>query len=593
MPMDLRQRPYLLFDGAMGTYYSGRTAAEEGSSCELANLSDAQTIVDIHRSYIQAGAQALRTNTFAANTASLGADLDTVLRVVRAGYRNAVEAARGQEILIFADIGPIPGLKDEEAMQEHRVMIDAFLAEGAAHFIFETWSDAAIPIECARYIKDQLPGAFVLVQFGIMPDGYTRMGKTGESIIQSVRESGVVDAYGFNCVSGPSHLLEYLRKTGLTDSRFSIMPNAGYPTTINHRTVFDISPEYFAGKMLEIHALGVQILGGCCGTTPAHIRILSERLQSGDIPTQAAGVQKRVEQTEIGSRPPHRLRELIASQHKFLAVEMSPPLNTDVADFMEKAKAAKAAGANVITIPDCPIARARMDSGILSVKLKRELGIDVLPHLTCRDRNINAIKAMLLGLSAEGVDNLLLISGDPIPAADRLQIKGVFDFNSRRLAAYIHELNQDIFQSAPFFLAGALNINAANFHHELARAEKKAQAGMELFFTQPVFSEQAAENIRLAAQMLPVPICAGIMPIVSYKNAVFINNEISGIHVPPEIVERFRGKDREACFPISVQTSLEYVRSIYADVSGFYLITPLKRSDIIVELIQEIRRIET
>ena len=273
---------------------------------------------------------------------------------------------------------------------------------------------------------------------------------------------------------------------------------------------------------------------------------------------------------------------------KIIAVELDPPIDTEIEFFMSSAKKLQEIGVDTITIADCPIARARVDSSLLACKLKRDLGITPIPHMTCRDRNINATKALLLGLNIEGVRDVLVVTGDPIPTAQRDEIKAIFNFNSKILANYIRELNETSF-GTPFNIYGALNINAVNFESELRKAKQKVESGVTMFLTQPVLTAQAVENIKRAHEELEAKILGGIIPVVSYRNACFMNNEISGINVADEIISLYEEADKERASKLAVTISTEIARTIETYVDGYYLITPFKRIDLITEIVRNIK----
>ena len=240
----------------------------------------------------------------------------------------------------------------------------------------------------------------------------------------------------------------------------------------------------------------------------------------------------------------NKLLSKLNKGEKVIAVELDPPLDADIGFFMKGAKILKTLGVDAITIADCPIARARVDSSLLACKLKRELDITAIPHMTCRDRNINATKALLLGLNIEGVNNVLVVTGDPVPSAKRDEIKAMFSFNSVVLAKHITTLNEEIFKS-PFNICAALNINAINFEAQLNQAKKKIENGVSVFLTQPVLTKEAVENLKLAKETLDAKILGGIIPVVSYRNACFMNNEISGINVSQEIIDLYKDVSKE------------------------------------------------
>jgi len=586
--MNIKENP-LIFDGAMGTYYES-ICEKSLSKCELANIYDKDTILKIHKEYINAGCKAIRTNTFGANKTSLEGDFDTVKQVIEKGYEIAIEATKGTEVLVFADIGPISYLETTDLWESYKEIVDLFLNLGAKHFIFETFSSDEYLLELSKYIKEKNPKAYILIEFAVSPEGYTRLGKSGKKFIEKVVQLPFIDACGFNCFSGPYHLLQYIKTLNIENKTISVMPNSGYPTIINNRTFFDNTKEYFAEQMLEIAKEGVAILGGCCGTTPEFIKETVAKIK-GLSPSEIVP-SKQIEKTNIEKTVvKNLLLEKINNGKKIIAVELDPPMDTQIDFFIDSAKKLKEQGVDAITIADCPIARARVDSSLLACKLKRELDITTIPHMTCRDRNINATKALLLGLNIEGVNNVLVVTGDPIPSAQRDEVKGMFSFNSAILANYITNLNETVF-SSPFNICGALNINAKNFDSQLVQAKKKIENGVTMFLTQPILTKQAVENLKLAHEELPAKILGGIIPVVSYKNACFMNNEISGITVSEEIIEQYKDISKEEAGILAVKISTEIAKEIEPYVDGYYLITPFKRIDIISEIIKNISVIE-
>lgn len=585
--LDIRtylQDHVLIFDGAMGTYFSSQTN-EANTNCELANLTLPNEILSIHHAYLEAGAKAIKTNTFAANCTSLEMDFLEVKKVIEAGYTLAKEAVGNREAFIFANIGPIFREGKEDLFTDYQEIVDAFLLLGATNFLFETFSEGEDLLKVAAYIKQKQPEAFILVEFAMAPDGYTRQGELGMALYQTFAEADHIDAVGFNCVSGPSHLLKQVKQLERGRKPLAIMPNAGYPTVINNRTYFDYSPEYFAKQMKEMVSLGVNIVGGCCGTTPKFISALSSELR--DVKQFSCKLVEKQASQDAGVREnPNPILKKLQSGQKIFAVEVDPPLDANVDFFMDSARKLKELQIDLVTIADCPIARARVDSSLLACKLKRELNIEPLPHMTCRDRNINATKALLLGLSIEKIQNVLVVTGDPVPTAERNEVKGVFNFNSSVLANFIGSLNENVLLQ-PFLVYGALNINAKHFALEIKRAKNKIKHGVHAFLTQPALSDQAVHNLQMAKQELSVPILGGIMPIVSHRNACFMNNEISGITVSDEIVARYEGLDREEASRLAIEISLDMMKRISPYVDGFYLITPFKRIELITEIIAQ------
>ncbi|MBQ9331165.1 MAG: methylenetetrahydrofolate reductase, partial [Oscillibacter sp.] len=273
---------------------------------------------------------------------------------------------------------------------------------------------------------------------------------------------------------------------------------------------------------------------------------------------------------------------------RVIAVELDPPPDDDGTAFLTGVRALRAAGADAVTIADCPVGRPRADSSILACKLKRELGVEPLPHLTCRDRNLNATKALLLGLSMEGVHNVLLVTGDPIPTENRDEVKGVFNFNSRKLARYVAGLNETVLKT-PFRIFGALNVNARNFEIQLRMACEKEACGVDGFLTQPVLSPEALENLKLARATLKGKLLGGIYPPVSHRNACFLNNEIAGIRVSEEILSLYEGKDRQEAEDLAVELAVRIASDIAPYTDGLYLMTPFQRIGLMTRILSRVR----
>lgn len=577
----LESKP-LIFDGAMGSYYG----EQYDGKCELANLTNPDRIIEIHKQYIEAGCMAIKTNTFAANKVSLETDLDTVKEVIKQGVQIAFEAVDGRDVVIFGDIGPIPYV-EESPINEYKLMIDTFFENGIDNFLFETLGSDEYLEELAKYIKQKNKNSFIIIQFAVSPDGFTRIGLSGKNIYKRVIEIEEIDAVGFNCVSGANHLYEYIKQFKQSQKYISIMPNAGYPTVRNNRTIFENSSDYFAEMLYKTAHLGVHILGGCCGTTPEYID-KTVKIMTGFKRPKLIEYTTKEQKDSQEIKKENELMKKICDGKKVIAVELDPPASAEIASFMEGAKRLKYHGVDAITIADCPLARARVDSSLLACKLKRELDITPIPHMTCRDRNINATKALLLGLNVEGVENVLVVTGDPVPTPQRDEIKTMFSFNSAILAKHISELNETVF-TTPFGICGALNVNAKNFDSQLKHAQKKIENGISLFLTQPILTEQAMDNLRKAKEVLPAKILGGIIPIVSHRNACFMNSEISGINVSQEIIDSYENKTREEASELAVKISTNIAQKISDYVDGYYIITPFNRVDIIEKIIQGIK----
>ena len=583
----LQTRP-LLFDGAMGTYYK----AAPGVECEQANLTDPAGVLAVHREYLAAGADAVKTNTFSLPRLA-AAHAPGWEQLAQAGWQLAVQAAEETGAAVFADLGPAPDTEAVPAGQVYTAVAKQFAALGARNFLFETLSSDAGLLDAVGAIKAEVPDAFVLVSFAVLPDGYTREGMYCKDLARRMQESGIVDAVGLNCVSAPGAMRTLAKQLGGT-LPLSVMPNAGYPIVTRTQVKYQGRPEYFARELGRLAAEGtVQILGGCCGTTPAHIAALRAELDSLPVVEKTAPAEEfsTVKEQTVENEDAF-LRKLNAGE-KVIAIELDSPRNADLTGYLEGAKKLKAAGADLLTIADCPIAQARMDSSLVACRVHRELGLCTLPHMTCRDRNLNATKALLLGLYAEGVREVLAITGDPIPTAERDEVKNVYQFNSRKLAQYIVSLaGEGREMPGPMTVFGALNLNARNFDVELRRAKEKLENGMSGFLTQPVLSAQAVENLKKSRKTLgaDAKILAGIMPVVSQRNAIFMENEINGIHVEDWIIEKFAGLDRAQGEELGLAISLEMAKAALPYADGLYLMTPFNRVALMERLIGRLKQ---
>ena len=582
----LARKP-LLFDGGMGTYYK----AKPGTECEQGNLLDPAGVRKVHREYLAAGAEAIKTNTFGLPRMAAARQPDWQA-LARAGWKLAAEAAVETGAAVFADLGPAPDTEAAPAGSIYTAVAGCFVEQGAKNFLFETLSSDAGVLEAVQAIRARVPDAFVLVSFAVLPDGYTREGQYGRELVRRMTESGLVDAVGFNCVSAPGAMRALMQQLGGSKLPLSVMPNAGYPVVTRTQVKYQGKPEYFAKELARIAAEGVRILGGCCGTTPAHIAALRAALDSLPAVEKAApAVQVSTPEAPTVEKDDAFLRKLNAGK-KVIAIELDSPKDADLTNYLAGAKRLQAAGADLLTIADCPIARARMDSSLVACRVHRELGLCTLPHMTCRDRNLNATKALLLGLYAEGVREVLAITGDPIPTAVRDEVKNVYQFNSRKLAQYIVSLaGEGREMPSPMTVFGALNLNARNFEVELRRAGEKLENGMSGFLTQPVLSEQAVENLRHTRETLGerAKILAGIMPVVSQRNAIFMENEVNGIHVAEDIMEAFAGLDREQGEALGLEISLKMAREALPYADGFYLMTPFNRVALMERLIARLK----
>lgn len=572
--------PFRCFDGAFGTYYFQLTG--DAAPCESANLSHPDTVSSIHHAYLKAGADAIKTNTFALHAPTFpDAGEREALRA--AGYRLACQAARPGSALVFCDIGPV---LDDESIDPASAYLEAarsFLALGGTHFLFETQQEFTPLLPALEAVRRAVPDAFIAVTFAVSQDGYSKKGLSALSLLSAASGHPAVSLTGLNCVCGPVHMAELFRRLPPLETPLVAMPNAGYPSQVGGRTFFQDNAAYFAEKMADLYAARHVVVGGCCGTTPEHIRRTLLALSGRS--------QDAMPFVSVDSAPtPQRTRSPLSQPlpEKFVAVELDPPLDADFAPLVHGARLLQAAGVDMLTIADSPLARTRADSIMSAAILQRETGLPVLPHLSCRDKNHIAIKGSLLGACYEGIHQILAVTGDPIMQEVFSRRSAVFNFNSYELISFISELNRDVFVHAPFAVGGALNVNAPCFDAELQRALKKEACGASFFLTQPLYTPAAIENLALARRTLSGKLLAGFMPPASYKNALFLHNEVSGVDIPPAVLRALEGKDQPEAWDISVSYIADLMRQAAPHCDGYYLMTPLKKVELIVRLMQAV-----
>ena len=583
---ELLAQGVLLFDGATGTALCAQSG--EGEAVERLCLTQPQRVLALHRAYLTAGCKAIKTNTFAAHVSLACENKDDQKTLIRAAYDLARRVGDAYDAAVFADIGPAPTDTDSAAAC-YIAMAEQYLNVGATCFLFETMQSGEGLAEAAAYIKASCPDAWIMVSFAADADGFTRAGEQASALALQMSACGAVDAIGLNCICGAYHIRQLLSALDVGDKWMSAMPNAGYPHVEEGRTYYDSAPAYYAQQVMECVKAGARIVGGCCGTTPEHIRQIARLLGTPMPPRVRLGDEKAAQPPEKGCRS--RILRRLEQGRRITLVELDPPRSADIGGFMEGARQLEQAGADAITIADCPIGRARMDSSLLACKLSRELGIEALPHMTCRDRNVNATKALLLGLSMENVHNVLVVTGDPIPTGDRGSVKSVYQFNSRVLAKFIRGLGESG-EAEPFFVCGGLNINAVRFDSELDRAKEKMDCGVSAFLTQPVLSEQAALHLERARDELRgAKLIGGLFPVVSEKNARFLQSEVHGITVDEAVVRAYAGLDRAQGEDMAVRLCREAASRISPFVDGYYIMTPFQRVELVCRVIRATRNL--
>ncbi len=568
------QKPFL-FDGAFGTYYYALTGKTD--ACERANLTDPELVRRIHREYLCAGSRVIRTNTFAADAFLLGdgAELSAALR---AAYEIACECAAPYGAEVFCSIGCI---SDKTRAEEcYLSLCREWIKLGAKTVLFETL-DSLEGVETAvSFLRENAPDTRIALSFALSQDGTSARGLSLSRLIS--RGGMIADLVGLNCRMGPAHMHALLSEIPLPSVPFFALPNAGYPSLVGGRTVFENNPEYFAEKTAQLLSLGVSGVGGCCGTTPRHIECLASKMDERSVSVRLETVSAETRRSE---KPGFSARG-----KKYVAVELDPPVDSDLSFFLSAAKSVMRAGADAVTVSDSPFSKTRADALLCSVRLLQEGVSSVIPHITCRDKNHVALKGGLLAANAMGIDRVFLVTGDPPLKGEGVRTGGVFSFNSFELIEYVSDLNDEVFSAHPFSVGAALNVNAPNFEKELSRAEQKIACGADFFLTQPVFSEEAAENLVRARNALSVKLFCGIMPVAGYKNALFLKNEVAGTGVPDSLVSALEGKSGEEARAIALGEAKRMIDRLYDVCDGFFLMLPLKKVDYITELVEYITR---
>lgn len=598
----------MIFDGAFGTYYAQVFDTKELP--EFANTKYPERVRQIHEEYIEAGAQIIRTNTFASNTNSLNVSWEEVEENIRQGYRLAKESVEAKKdcsqpenarenieglvadkesvvanpLYIAADIGQIPcdNQTDKEQVSKEYVNIcRVFWEEGASIFVFETFSDLEDIREAIEFVGDK---AFVIVQFSVNQFGYSHSGLSARKLVERAEEMEYIDAVGFNCGVGPGHMQQIIRSIAWKGNKLlTALPNAGYPQIVKNRMIFDNrNVDYFASKVSDIAADGADIIGGCCGTTPEYICMMKAKLsveQTGKRITYTSKQQDTLVKVD---------KSFFAGKagKKLIAVELAPPLNSDDEKLMDAAHLLRKSGVDVLTFPDSPSGRTRADSILMAEKVARETGMCVMPHICCRDKNAIAMRSQLLGAHINHIHNFLVITGDPIPSVVRNSVKSVFNFDSVGLMQIMNDMNEDQFADTPLCYGGAINQGRRNIEIEIGRVKKKMEAGATFFLTQPVSTKESAERVRRIKEETGARILCGIMPFVSLKNATFMKNEMIGIDVTEEVLSRYReDMTREEGEQAGIELAKEMMAFTEDFADGYYFSFPFNRVSMLEKIL--------
>jgi homocysteine S-methyltransferase len=602
----LKQSP-VLCDGAMGTLLYAKGIFINRCYDEL-NLSQPELISAVHHDYLQAGAEIIETNTFGANSFRLARHTlaDRVRDINVAGAQVAREAAKGFDVWVAGSIGPL-GVRIEplgktsfeEARAAFREQVAALVEGGVDLLMLETFGyleELHQAVLACREVNAKIP---IVAQVTIDEDGNCLDGSDPEAFAARLTE-WKVDVLGINCSVGPVAMLDAIERVrAVTSVPLAAQPNAGMPRSVEGRNIYLCSPEYMATYTPRFVAAGVQLIGGCCGTTPDHIRAMKSALRVDQARGKTA-ISAAIHSKAAPSAPANipmaersRLGAKIAAGEFVTMVEIVPPKGIDIRKEIEGARFVKSVGVDAINIPDSPRASARMSNQALSLLMQQAVEIEAILHYTCRDRNVLGIQSDLLGAAATGIRNLICITGDPPKMGNYPDATAVFDVDSIGLVNMVHNLNRGldlggnpIGAGTSFVIGVGANPGLPNLDEEIKRFEYKVQAGAEYVVTQPVFDISLLENFLKRIEHCRIPVIAGIWPLVSVRNAEFMKNELR-VSVPDEILNRMsRVASPEAARAEGVAIAREMLRAVRDRVQGAQISAPLGRYSSAVDVLE-------
>ncbi len=602
------QNEVIVFDGGTGTYLYDKGIYINRCFEEL-NLSNPELITEVHRDYVNAGADVIETNTFGANQYTLAAQ-GLELKVYEINFRGAqlARAVAKDSTLVAGAIGPLGiqieplgKLSYDEAKDAFKEQIKGLLDGGVDLLVFETFSLVEELVQGIRAVRELNLEIPVVAQVTINNEGNLLSGETLERFVEAV-SAHKVDVIGLNCSVGPRMMLEALeRLRELTTLPLSVQPNAGLPQNIGGRNLYMTSPEYMAEYAKRFIQTGASIVGGCCGTNPTHIKAIRRAVQAlqptkrMDVKVESLKIEKPEEVRVYPLEEKSRLSKMLATGKFVKLVELVSPKGISAEKEIVKARTLHEFGIDAINIPDGPRASARMSALAMAVQIYQVVGIEPVLHMACRDRNIIGMQSDLLGAWALGIRNILAITGDPPKLGNYPDATAVFDVDAIGLTNLLNRLNHGLdFAGNPigaptgFSIAVGVNPGAINLDEELRRLDWKIQAGAEYMITQPVFDLQILEKFLKRIEHIKLPILCGIWPLVSYRNAEFMNNEVPGASVPREILERMRKTtSKEEAFLEGVKIARETYLQVRREAQGIQLAAPLGRVDAVIKMLEE------
>ena len=608
----------VVFDGAMGTVLYNKGVFINQCYDEL-NLRAPDLIREIHRAYVKAGAEIIETNSFGANRTKLvphGLETQTheINRAAAALAREVADEAN-RPVLVAGAVGPL-GVRIEpygptsleEARTIFREQLEGLRDGGADLFLFETFGDLHEIEQAIRAAREVAPDKPVIAQMTIGADGLTPFGATPEDVARSLDAWGA-DVIGLNCSVGPQTILEAIEKMALhTKKKLSAQPNAGMPRDIGGRSMYMASPEYMATYARHLVQAGARVVGGCCGTTPEHIKAIAEGVRplAPRVASAEREHQKTLERSAAEAKQPPVVTLPLADRsnwgHKIAtkqfvsSVEIVPPRGVDASRMLVDVKKLKDAGVDAVNVPDGPRAQSRMGALLTSVIIEQQVGIETVIHYCCRDRNLLGMLSDLLGAAAVGLRNLLLITGDPPKMGPYPDATAVFDVDAIGLTNLVANLNRGldpggnaIGKPTSFVIGVGVNPAAIDPAHEIRRFEWKVDAGAEYAITQPVFDAQQLEKFLTQIAHVRIPIVAGIWPLVSVRNAEFLANEVPGVTVPEEIITRMRRaneKSKEHAVAEGIAIAREMFERVRPEVQGVQVSAPFGKVELALQVFE-------
>ncbi len=594
-------------DGAIGTAlyamgFSHRTCFDE------LNETHPQTVEELHLDYIAAGAQIIETNTFGANSFRLGdhgiAEKTKLLN--RLGAEHARRAA-GDAIYVAGSIGPLDRVLEPigpitfvQARAAFKEQVEGLLEGKVDLFIIETISNLFEMREAIAAVRE-LSDLPLVATMTFTEEGKTLVGDKPSQVARALIEYGA-DVVGANCSVGPQAMLDVMERMSGSSAPLCSQPNAGSARVIGGRHIYLASPQYFAEYAVKLANVGVSLIGGCCGTTPEHVRAVADAVKGRKVGATHVTVNGEGPEESSKIEGPHRglpFSEFRANLGKRfqISVEIDPPRSYDPGPFIRHAQKLKAAGVDLINVADSPLARARMSAVSMAHLIRRDAGVDVLLHVSCRDRNAIALQSELLGAHTLGVLNILAVTGDPTSVGDYPFAQGVFELDAIGLSRMITQLNKgkdltgrDLDDPTHFLLGVAVNPTSPNLDLEYDRFKQKLDAGAQFAFTQPLFDPRTLDEfMNKILSFSNIPIFVGIMPLRSAKHAEFIHNEIPDMFVPQDIRERMKGAGTEGA-KVGVEIAQEFLLDTRNMVQGAYLMPPFNKFDMAIDVMQVLGR---